>query len=366
VEGKINHKMSMRNLEAIRLADFCNVKRACQLPLTITGFNLNSLLLLIKDMSVIKNPFSLLYYLVLIGCITTDACSLYRLNHSIKVWWICSGCETKAICCERLLQETKRTTTTSSSAAPESVVELSFCLASISTVPATDEKILSLYSNSYSILHSDTLDRQNVPSQQAWEIQSAPNEIWNRTAKSPFRGEKPFVHMVESHISEDRGMHRTVVHWLSFVEPGKIVKLFLFMTEQVYIDVEDLLDGDIEGGILRDINTAEIPSVELPSFQSPQYVVTLEIEVTNPYVFLKTKLHLRYLELAAENRTTILQLPHPMLWNSRGITPEPLRIENASTALERDAWLISTATTFLSILGAALLLWDYWKISRWQ
>jgi hypothetical protein len=315
---------------------------------------------------------SFLYRLAIIGCITADACSLYRLNHSIKIWWICSGCETKSICCERILQASNVTTTSANVGRDESASNFSFCLASMATVPTkmtttTNEKLLSLYADSPFIVQKDKADRQNLGyNKQVWEFQSAPLENWNLTAKSPFRGDNPLVHKVESYVYEDKGMHRTVVHWLSSVEPGKVVKLFLFMTEHVYIDVEDLLDSDIEGGVLRDINTAEIPSLELPSFQSPQFIVSLEIQVTSPYVFLKTKLHLRYLELATENTTTMLQLPHPMLWNSRGITPEPIQLRNASTALESDLWLITTATTCLSILGAILLLWDYWKICNWK
>jgi hypothetical protein len=298
-------------------------------------------------------PFLLL--VLLLCSVSTQCCTMRRLDQGTKDWWVCSDCESKRRCCQLLLQEAN--------------VDRDNCDTMLSTVP-TKEGMFSLYTNTKRHL-PNTERRPHLPSV-VWEIRNTDTtsgDAWVLSPQRPFQLGTPMVHNVESTISSEGGMHRTWYHHLSDVEPGSTVLLLLFLTEHVYVDIEDLIQDKVQGGSLLQIHTSETISVELPAFDSPQHVIVLELKVhdASSHIILATKLHLRYLELSNnDNATTTIQLPHPVLWNARGRMPEPIIIQNVATGLAKDLWLITTISILCSLTGSLLLLKDLLQVSQWN
>jgi hypothetical protein len=145
--------------------------------------------------------------------------------------------------------------------------------------------------------------------------------------------------------------------------------LLLFLTEHVYVDIEDLIQGKVKGGSLVQIHTSETISVELPAFDSPQHVIAIELKVhdASSHISLVTKLHLRYLEPSDNhNAATTIQIPHPVLWNARGRMPEPIFIQNVATASAADLLFITTISILCSLIGALLLCKDLLQVCQWN
>ena len=274
------------------------------------------------------------------------ACNLHRLDQSSKDWWICSNCVSKEQCCKMLVEQR---------------VAHETCDALLSSIP-TKDGLFSLYTD-----RSRPLPQvHGVPQLPSlvWEIRNEMN-AWEYTPYSPFRGDTPKVHTIESSISRAGGMHRSWRHILYSVEPQSSIFLFLFLTEHIYMDVEDMLES-IRGGSLIHIHTSETISIESPAFDSPQHVVVVELKVNDEAseIRLTTKVHLRYLEPSmSSERTTHLQIPHPILWNGRGATPNPILLPHVTTGSVGDARIVTGVSILSSLVGAFLLLLDLWRLS---
>ncbi len=298
-------------------------------------------------------------FLILVAFYTTitQCCTLRRLGQVTKDWWVCSDCESKQRCCQLLVQEEKS-------------VDLDNCNTMLSTVPVK-EGMFSLYANTSRRPPPNMEGRPHLPSV-VWEIRNTDKtsgDAWVLSPQRPFQLGTPMVHNVESTISSDGGMHRTWYHDLSNVEPDATVMLLLFLTEHVYVDIEDLIQGKVKGGSLVQIHTSETISVELPAFDSPQHVIAIELKVhdASSHISLVTKLHLRYLEPSDNhNAATTIQIPHPVLWNARGRMPEPIFIQNVATASAADLLFITTISILCSLIGALLLCKDLLQVCQWN
>lgn len=284
---------------------------------------------------------------LLLLLLPAQACILHRLDQVTKDWWICSNCESKEQCCKVLLEQQVKSET---------------CKALISSIPTKDE-MFSLYTD-----RRRPLPQLNGRPQQPSIVWETRNEMdaWTMTPYSPFRGDTPKVHEVESTVSTAGGMHRSWDHILSAVQPQSSIFLFLFLTEHVYMDVEDVVER-IAGGSLIHIHTSEIISIESPSFESRQHVVVMELKVhdESSEIRLTTKLHLRYLEPSLSSERIIhLQIPHPILWNSRGAHPPPILVPHVASGFVGDAQFVTSVSVLSSLVAAVLLLNDLWKLSR--
>ena len=284
---------------------------------------------------------------LLLLLLQAHACILHRLDHVSKDWWICSNCESEEQCCE-VLQEQN--------------VEPATCQTLLSSIP-TKDGMFSLYTD-----RNRPIPQLNGRTQLpflAWETRNV-MDVWTLTPYSPFRGDTPLVHKVESTISTAGGMHRSWDHIISSVQPQSSILLFLFLTEHVYMDVEDVVET-IKGASLVHIHTSETISIESPSFESRQHVVVMELKANDQVseIRLTTKLHLRYLEPSLSSERTIhLQIPHPVLWNSRGATPEPIVLPHVASGFVGDAHFVTGVSIVSSLVAAILLLKDLWNVSH--
>ncbi|KAI2513225.1 hypothetical protein MHU86_1263 [Fragilaria crotonensis] len=292
-------------------------------------------------------PLGRFFACILLLLLPTHACILYRLDQSTKDWWICSDCVSEEQCCKVLVEQR---------------VARETCDALLSSIP-TKDGMFSLYTDRSRPL-PQVHGMPQLPSL-VWETRNEMN-AWEFTTFSPFRGDSPKVHTVESTVSRAGGMHRSWQHIIHSVEPQSSIFLFLFLTEHVYMDVEDMLES-IKGGSLIHIHTSETISIESPSFDSPQHVVVLELKVNDEEseIRLTTKLHLRYLEPSmSSERSMQLQIPHPVLWNGRGATPHPIILPHVTTGSAGDARIVTGVSILSSLVGASLLLLDLWRLSR--
>jgi hypothetical protein len=288
----------------------------------------------------------LCYTVALLLLVPTQGCLLHRLGQVSKDWFVCSVCESKEKCCELLSTHNQ--------------VDHKSCDTMLATVLPNNGNMYSLYTD------IKRPSPKNGPPQLpaiVWENLNATGS-WKLSAKNPFRDTGALVHKTVSTISADGGMHRTWDHVMAPLEPKTEVTLLLFLTEHVFLDIDDMVGG-VKGGSIVSIQSSETISVEQPAFDSPQHVVTIKLKVDEPEIRLAIKLHLRYLEPGI-NATTTIQVPHSILWNSQGATPYPIIMENVPTGSKGDLWIVIAVTIFCSLVGSYLLFKDLLRVCQWK
>jgi hypothetical protein len=291
-----------------------------------------------------------------------DACELHRsLGKEEKEWWVCSECSSKGDCCQLIAGNIQ--------SIDDDAIFLGSCKSLIAAVPTTLEG-----EGVYSFYRSDAVSsRPRLESNEnpviVWETRGGAE--WTTADKSPFgddHNRQP--HYVTSTLSQDGGMHRQWHHHLTGLSPKTVstsIWLLIFLTEDVFVDVEDIISGSITGGRLRQIHTSEIINIELPSFDSPQHVIGVELEADSEEIHLTTTLHLRYLEAQPNSTTTTLQLPNPILWNQQAnALLKGTIVKDVATGLSGDSWWATAVTLCCGIVGALLLLKDLWQVCEWK
>jgi len=241
-----------------------------------------------------------------------------RSHHLIQ--WTCfnvaSSTTTSQECCEEIYQSAP-------ALLPNKAPSLQDCTSQIAPVPSVLESI-RFESNhtsrffatfSWSVLEEKDSNEES-PSQFVWngtQWQPTPvtNPYWlpaSLPADAPVM-EKGIT--IESQLSPTGGMHRLFHHDIQ-IDPSLLATihsflLFITIPRGMFIDLDDAAEVP---GLTWKIHAARRCDIELPSFESEQHVVVLEVTPTVTSFFsMATKLHLRYAEPTGEE--WIRDLPKP-------------------------------------------------------
>lgn len=305
---------------------------------------------------------------------------------------------------------------------------VSWCTTRIATVPTvsindtvetleTDEAVplepilsLVIFSEQVDEYHEDSLRTggESLGWRQYHHVDNGSEHSKNESnVRSPFslssepQRDSPLLGHVASELSAEGGMHRSLAHTVTLTFADKnndselpihgFIILYIFLSENVFIDMDDPLDGPCYSSVDTWLCKAElVPTkhavidIEQPAFASPQHVVAVRINVqgeslpTEVTVRVATKIHLRYPQLASGTSSHVsVAIPAPLLHTGSFLRGQerlgfvstfsygkPITFRVAAGIKEDYGW-VALITILCSITGSLVMLRDITRVSKW-
>lgn len=195
-----------------------------------------------------------------------------------------------------------------------------------------------------------------------FEIVPPTRTATDNDGQNPFRDGTAIAKMMSS-LSLVGGMHRKLAIDVDVASHFGSTTLLLFLTEDVFVDIEHLFEGDCVGhGNARcrvgEVHSTGLIDMEQPAFLSPQHVVAVDIEWDNVPadggLTLQVLIHLRYPTPVVGGGNREIRLPAPVLVSSPNMQA-PL-VATVALGNEGDYGIVSLVTMVVQILGTVVLL----------